>query len=156
MKITSHRPYHPNDRDACLALFDDNCPEYFAAREREDYRTFLENGPMGYQVCLHNDTIVGAWGMAANRARKQGRIQWILLAPGTRGKGIGRMMMSHSIDRARELGLTVIQIAASQKSAPFFQRFGAETFSSTTSGWGPGLDRLDMHITLGRKPEFAA
>ncbi len=36
------RPYQTADREACLGLFDANCPEFFAPNERADYVAFLE------------------------------------------------------------------------------------------------------------------
>lgn len=148
MGITTSRAYDPDDHEACLTLFDQNCPDYFAPSERQDYQTFLENGPLGYRVCLHQNQIVGAWGLAVDRASHQGRLQWILLARRIKGLGVGRDMMSHSLQQARALDLNEIHIAASQKSAPFFSRFGAQPMSTTADGWGPGLDRIDMVIDL--------
>jgi hypothetical protein len=41
-----------------------------------------------------------------------------------------------------------IRIAASHRSAPFFARFGAETVRETPDGWGPGMHRIDMELTV--------
>ena len=35
------RGYRPPDESACLALFDENCPAFFAPNERDDYLVFL-------------------------------------------------------------------------------------------------------------------
>ena len=57
------RSYALQDRDDCLGLFDNNCPEFFAVNEREDYTGFLNSLPSGYEVCILNDVIVGAYGL---------------------------------------------------------------------------------------------
>ena len=44
-------PYADGDREACLALFDANCPTFFAPNERADYAAFLDQCPPDYQVC---------------------------------------------------------------------------------------------------------
>ena len=41
------RAYQPADREACLALFDENCPAFFAPNEREDYEAFLRDLELG-------------------------------------------------------------------------------------------------------------
>ena len=55
------RPYQAADRDACLALFDANCPAFFAPNERGDYAAFLADGG-DYHVALSGGRIVGAEG----------------------------------------------------------------------------------------------
>lgn len=143
------RPYQPPDRAACLALFDGNVPEAFAASERADYTLFLEEAPTGYQVCCLGERIVGAFGLSEAHEERRGRVRWILTDAAQRGRGVGRHMMLAVRAQARRAGLHTVDIAASQKSAPFFARFGAEACGHVPDGWGPGLDRVDMVWQLG-------
>ena len=46
------RSFLAADNGSCLALFDQNCPEYFDPGERADYAAFLESRPAGYELCL--------------------------------------------------------------------------------------------------------
>lgn len=138
------RPYSPADRDACLALFDANCPEFFAANERADYEAFLDAMPDGYEVsALADGAIAGAYGLIA-RAPGVASLNWILVDPRSQRQGTGSAMMRRAAELAATKGVTLITIAASHKSAPFFARFGAVPLQETPDGWGPGMHRIDM------------
>ncbi len=132
-------------RHSCLALFDANCPEFFAPNERSDYETFLNAVPAGYEVCLVGDEIVGAFGLIGSDPGCA-NLNWILLDPKSQGRGIGSAIMKRVVESARAAGIAVIRIAASHKSAPFFARFGAVAVRSTPDGWGPGMHRIDMEL----------
>jgi hypothetical protein len=57
-------------------------------------------------------------------------------------------MMQRVIDLVRAASAPKVNIAASQRSAPFFEKFGATRLSFTRHGWGPGMDRVDMILLL--------
>jgi GNAT superfamily N-acetyltransferase len=141
-------PYAREHRDACLLLFDDNCPEYFAANERADYAAFLDSARDGYRVWLVDDRVVGAFGVMDTGRPGRRQLNWILIARDAHGRGIGREMMAATAQFARAAGAEVVDIAASHKSAPFFARFGASETSSTAHGWGPGMHRVDMEMRV--------
>ena len=136
--------YEPGDYDACLALFDANCPEFFAPDERADYRGFLESSPGWYERSVVAGHLVGAFGLDPAHAA----LRWIMIHPGAQGRGIGYAIMKYVVDSARKRGMSSIAIAASQKSAPFFEKFGAVEHSIQRDGWGPGLDRIDMTLAI--------
>lgn len=141
------RPYRPGDRPACLALFDANCPRFFAANERASYEQFLDEAPAGYEVCLLERQVAGAFGVLS---APQGLcLRWILLAPEAQGKGLGRAIMNRVTEAAGAQQDGALHIAASQESAPFFARFGAREINRTTDGWGPGMHRIDMLLKVG-------
>jgi hypothetical protein len=59
------RSYEITDRADCLRLFDENCPEFFAPNEREDYVAFLAHHSKDYVVASsktrslpHTDSIL--------------------------------------------------------------------------------------------------
>jgi GNAT superfamily N-acetyltransferase len=139
------RPYKANDQSACLALFDANCPEFFDPGERSGYVQFLEAIPEGYEVCLLDGRIVGAYGIRPH-ANDEAVIRWILIAPDAQGRGVGRAMMTRVLQTVRQSGVRRLHMAASHKSAPFFARFGAGATSTTQHGWGPNLHRIDMEL----------
>ena len=56
--------------------------------------------------------------------------------------------MRRVIGRGRQSGATEIGISTSQKTAPFFARFGAVIGKVTEDGWGPGLDRVEMTLPI--------
>jgi len=146
MKI-GFRPYCTADNQACIDMFDANCPEFFAPNERDEYERFLEEAPDGYEVCEVDGRILGAFGLLGDDKNNKG-LNWILLDPQSQGIGIGSKIMERVIHLGRVSETRVVRISASQKSAPFFARFGATAASTTGDGWGPGMDRVDMVLPL--------
>ena len=140
------RAFEPDDAVVCLQLFDANCPDYFAANEREDYREFLARNRVGYQVCELDGEFVGAYGLFDEDGSL--RLNWILIHPRFHGKGIGASIMNRILIEAGRLSIGLVRIAASHKSAPFFAKFGAVRLRVTPDGWGPGMDRVDMELAI--------
>ncbi len=140
--------YQDDYLDDCLRLFDKNCPQFFAANEREDYKDYLQNNTDTYQIKYLDKEIVAAFGLAVDPFRIRGRITWIMVCPDVKGKGIGTEMMEHALRLARKGGVQIIDIAASHLSAPFFEKFGAVTIKTIENGWGDGMHRLDMEMGI--------
>ena len=150
------RPYQPADREACLALFDENCPAFFAPNEREEYDAFLRELELGqgageqygYVVIEQDGVIVGAHGVRPDPATNGCRLTWIMNAIAVQGRGLGKQVMERVVRVARAEGATSVGIAASDRSAPFFARFGASVELVTPDGWGPGMHRVDMRLSV--------
>jgi GNAT superfamily N-acetyltransferase len=139
------RPYQPADRPACLVLFDENCPAYFAPNERDDYAAFLDRRAENYLVCVLADRLVGAYGLyPVNNGGTA--LHWILLSSSVQGLGLGSIIMSRAVEHVRDSGRLPLLISASHKSAPFFARFGAIETSTEPDGWGPGMHRVEMQL----------
>jgi GNAT superfamily N-acetyltransferase len=146
MSLLPHfRPYRASARPACLDLFDANCPAFFDPGERPGYVQFLDGVPEGYEVCLHEQRIVGAYGVRPH-APNEVVIRWMLIAPDVQGMGVGSAMMDRALSGARATGARLVHMAASHKSAPFFARFGARATATIQHGWGPNLHRVDMEL----------
>jgi GNAT superfamily N-acetyltransferase len=137
-------PYDPHHREACLAVFDENCPEFFAVNERTDYAAFLDRAGADYRVCRGDDRVVGAFGLMPAGAADEAHLNWILLSPSAQGAGVGRAIMTEVARQAASVNVERVHIAASHKSAPFFARFGAAEVERAVDGWGPGMHRVDM------------
>lgn len=141
------RPYHPGDQGACLALFDENCPAYFAPNERAGYVRFLGEKSTHYRVCLLGSRVVGAFGVLPDEPEGLA-LRWILLSPRMQGQGLGTRIMAQVLEIARSRGADALYIGASHRSAPFFERFGARETARTPNGWGPEMHRVDMTLAL--------
>lgn len=139
--------YSPDQKAACLALFDANCPEFFAPCERADYEQFLDTNPDQYELCFIAGRVVGAFGLMGDGTCSRS-LNWISLDPSSQGLGIGANIMQRVVDQARATGLEVISIAASHKSESFFAKFGAQELTRTENGWGPGMHRVDMELQV--------
>jgi GNAT superfamily N-acetyltransferase len=142
--VVSFHSYRQEEREACLRLFDDNCPRFFAPNERADYLAFLDRVGGDYRVCKVDTRVVGAFGLVDGRADGEANLNWILLARDAQGMGLGRAVMTEVASQARLRGVTEVLIAASHLSASFFARFGAEERQRIDDGWGPGMHRIDM------------
>jgi GNAT superfamily N-acetyltransferase len=145
------RPYSQDDKEICLSLFDANCPQFFAPNERADYLAFLEEDPSGYELCLVDGEVAGAFGLIGDAGSRR-RLNWIMLDPRFQGAGAGRAIMERVVALASSRGIEAVDIAASHKSASFFARFGAVTLKVTDDGWGPGMHRVDMELSLRPGP----
>lgn len=143
----SFRSFLPSDKEDCLRIFDENCPEYFAINEREDYAEFLDSEPQGYEVCFLNGELVGAYGLSG-KTQAFHSLNWILISPKAQGMKIGHEFMSRAIERAKRLNVPQIKIAASHLSAPFFAKYSAVELNYILDGWDKDMHRIDMELNL--------
>ena len=141
--------YNGSYFEKCLEMFNDNCPEYFAENERNDYIGFLEENPGDYFIGVNENSVVSAFGVIQEDESSRIRFSWILVSPKFKGNGVGMKMMNHAKEIASKNGASAIDIAASHLSAPFFAKFGAKKLNKTLHGWGPGMHRVDMQIICG-------
>ncbi|WEJ98749.1 MAG: GNAT family N-acetyltransferase [Candidatus Sphingomonas phytovorans] len=144
----SIRHYVASDRDRMLAIFDANTPQFFAVNERADFVRYLDGNAGLYAVCEREGSIVAGFAVARGTAGRA-HLNWILVDPAAQGGGIGNAMMGAARTRAADQGATILDIAASQHSAPFFLRHGAHALGRIENGWGPGMHRIDMELSLG-------
>ena len=140
--------YTRSDYDSCLSIFNENCPNFFADCERDDYIHFLKEDSKEYLVGKQNRETVCAFGMKLDPDIKRGRISWIMVSPSSKGIGLGTKMFSLVRETATQQNLLAIDIAASHLSASFFKKFGAETLQEISDGWGTGMHRIDMQLIL--------
>lgn len=140
--------YRDDYRDSCLNLFDENCPDFFAENERADYAEFLAKKPKNYKVGLSKGIVSAAFGLEFELDAGKARITWIMVSNSFKGRGVGVEMMKWARALAYDREASVIDIAASHLSAPFFEKFGAIVTKETHNGWGPEMHRIDMELHL--------
>ncbi len=99
------RPYRSADYQACMAIFDANCPDFFAPNERPGYAAFLDHSDDGYEVCEVNGQIVGAFGLLAEGDEK--RLNWILIDPHKHRLGLGSKIMNRVIQLGHRFCIAV-------------------------------------------------
>lgn len=144
----SFRAYTNKDYKDCLSLFDENCSEFFAPNEKTDFEEFLAETTQGYEVCLLNGQIAGAFGTFA-QGSAVAKIDWILLARQAQGSGIGSVIMDRIITQAKALNCQQLSIATSHKAYRFFENKGAKIVSRKEHGWGPNMHKIDRVLDLG-------
>jgi GNAT superfamily N-acetyltransferase len=131
VRRASIEPYTAAQKDACLAIFDSNVPEYFASSERGELAEFLEAPRGEYFVMtldgdvvgcggagLMEDDLVMTWGMIHAREHRTGLGGQLLAARATRG--------ATRFPSARRVRLTT-----SRAARGFFERFGFVTSGAT-------------------------
>lgn len=142
------RSYHAKDKKACLALFDQNCPAYFAPNERTDFEEYLRDSAADYRIYEQDKQILSAFGLNIDKCRHTASLRWIMVAKNLHSKGMGTRMMQQAIADAKAQGMQTMIISASQHSEPFFTRFGAVRQRFHENGWGPGMHRVEMLLPL--------
>jgi N-acetylglutamate synthase-like GNAT family acetyltransferase len=108
---------------------------------------FLESIPEGYEVCVLDGGIVGAYGLSGKNQQFYD-LNWILISPDNQGMGIGHKFMSRAIHRAEGLNVAQIKIATSHLATAFFAKYGAVEVCYIPDGWGLGMYRVDMELNL--------
>jgi N-acetylglutamate synthase-like GNAT family acetyltransferase len=145
----SPRPFQSSDTEACLALFDQNCPDFFAPNERAEFAEYLQHQGQEYWLYEHEGQVISAFGMHLDETEHSAHINWIMAAKNHHHSGIGKTMMREAILRAENYPtLRIIHISASQHSAPFFACFDAVQKSIQENGWGPRMHRVEMELSL--------
>lgn len=141
------RPYLPDDFNACMVIFDSNCPPYFNPKEREPYIDWLQHRALDgrYFVLEQEGQILacGGWYWEADADRLG--LSWGMVHQDHHKKGLGTQLTSYRV----AAGLAAYPNAAfhlctSQYTEAFYQRMGFVTETVTPDGFAPGLDRYDM------------
>lgn len=146
---TSLRDYSPRDREACLAVFDSNVPNFFVPRERAEFAAFLDDLPGPYFVFENEDGVVAAGGYAVNPASATADLCWDMVRGDLHGSGFGRRLVRARLERIRHEGsIRTVTLCTSQHTRGFYERLGFVTSKFEPDGFFPGLDRYDMSLDL--------
>lgn len=141
------RPYTLADRPACLALFDANTPRFFDPSERAGYDAFLADPAGPYLVGTLADRPVAAGGLVLNPPAAT--LAWGMVHPEHQRHGLGSQLLTARIALARAApGIETLLLDTSQHSRGFYERHGFAATAETPDGYGPGLARIDMTLSL--------
>lgn len=148
MDELTFRPYRADDFTACLALFDGNTPEFFAAYERAEFLAFLrEIGPWPYFVCEVGGQVVACGGFEV--AGSTASLTFGMVDRARQGQGLGQALTRTRLKAIRAApGVERVVIETSQLSAGFYDRLGFRVTEVTENGFAPGLDRWVMVLDL--------
>lgn len=141
------RPYISSGYTDCLALFELNCPEFFAEEEREDYKNFLKSNSSQYFQGFIKSNFVCCFGIT-DHADDACSISWIIVHPSYQKHGCGTAMMSYFLQAAAAMGKRKTLIATSQHAGRFFEKFGAVAKQTIEDGWGKEMHRVDMELAI--------
>lgn len=144
---THIRPYVPGDLQGCLALFDSNVPRFFTEGEKQDFEAFLLGNPHSYVVAERDGQLVacGGWYLRDGEAR----LCWGMVRQDLQGQGVGRLLVEARLQALRAAGeVRAVSITTSQLTEGFYARWGLEVTERETDGLAPGIDRVEMRVTL--------
>ena len=144
------RLYDPSQIEACLNLFDSNCPAFFATEERRDYFDYLSAPPLNYFLGLDGSKVVCAFGYSA-ASEEHPSLNWIMVTPAYQRLGAGSAMMGRYIDYLVTNQKQFGSISTSQHAEPYFQRYGAVRIGYEEHGWGDGMHRVEMLLPVADK-----
>jgi ribosomal protein S18 acetylase RimI-like enzyme len=146
-KIMNIRAYDNADKAACLAIFDSNCPKYFAPHERDEFSEFLDTPTCTYYVLEQDSAILGCGGYWTDGERAV--MCWGMVDNAWHGTGLGKWLLLyrwHIICQAAPTAL--LEINTSQHTFGFFEKLGLEVVKITPNGYGENIDRYDMRLQL--------
>ena len=145
------RDYAATDRDAVLAIFDSNLPNYFAPSDRAWLGETLDepDGPAfvatidavpvafgGYELWEHYNKALLYWGMAARA--------W-------HGSGIGRLLLVERLLHVARFAAPptrYVTVDTSPLVAPFFRHAGFEETAMWPEGYRSGMTMHELRYDL--------
>ncbi|HEX7077760.1 MAG TPA: GNAT family N-acetyltransferase, partial [Candidatus Eisenbacteria bacterium] len=91
----------------------------------------------------------GCGGVMTAREGKTANLVWGMIAPDFQGRGLGRLLTLERLGWVAAMPeVERVVMDTSQKTAGFYMRLGFAVTSKTAGGYGAGLDRIDMELTL--------
>lgn len=145
MTEPTFRPYEKADREACMALFESNCPKYFAPEERADYEDFLDTLNCDYSVLTIGEELVGCGGIHVDAETGQGNLCWGMVDQSRHKSGLGKALLEFRLAAIKaNPAATHVHIDTSQLSGPFFAKYGFKETHKTKDGYGAGIDHVEM------------
>ena len=83
-----------------------------------------------------------------NIERDVASIDWIMVDPSHELMGVGDAMVKRALDLFNKHNVKEIKVATSQHANRFFERYGLVETSTTLHGWGKGMHKIDMVMSL--------
>ena len=146
MFVGEIREYRPDDESVCLDIFDSNRPKYFAGPERDLFAAYLRRMDEPFFVAELVGQVRGCGGFRVDDYGV-GYLAWGMVQANLHRQGMGANLLRWRLERIRQIAHAwCVLIDTSQHTAPFFARFGFETFRAIADGYQPGLDKVFMRL----------
>ena len=144
------RAYTPEDRAACLAIFDSNVPESFTLPERPHFEAFLAALPGPYLIIELDGRIIACGGFAPAERAACADLCWGMVERSAQGSGVGRFLTEARLQRIRqEPAFTEVFLRTSHLTEAFYAKLGFVTERVTRDRIAPGLHECEMGLQLG-------
>ena|SRR6202011_2723837 len=147
--MCSIRDYDHSDYDACLRIFASNAPLFVDSNERTAYARFLSELPCSYLVAELAGSVVGCGGFYFEPDECLASLVWGMIAGDFHGQGIGTFLLQARLARiTADPSVCAVRAKTSQRTAPFFHRFGFRTERIFEHRFGPGLHQHEMYLRM--------
>ncbi len=147
MKEIHYRVFYPQDLDQCLAIFEGNCPEFFAIPEQKQFAQYLGKEKLPYFVLIDPDEKIVACGgfvVESNIAE----LAWGMVERNRHGQGLGTLLFNFRLVEIRKAKAVALKMDTNQHSLGFYLRLGFKIQSKIPNGYAEGLDRFDLLLDL--------
>lgn len=145
------RNYTPSDKNQLLEILRLNTPQYFDPSEEAGFIDYLDNELEDYFVVEMEGVIAGCGGINYEDDYKKAIISWDIIHPNYQGKGIGKKLTQHRINKVKENSKTeLIIVRTSQLTDKFYQKMGFELEKVVKDYWAKGFDLYQMKIEIGK------
>lgn len=147
--------YTPNDRAACLRIFDSNVPHFFASNERGRFIAFLEALPWPFWVARIQtiDTVVGCGGVSLANEGQAVWLRWGMVESGHHRQGFGRQLLEARLDWITvQPQVEIVRVATTAEPSGFFLRMGFKLIEVVEDEYGLGIDRYDLVLPMVSAP----
>lgn len=151
-----HRPYRAADRTDCIKIFGTNVPRFFHEDERQDFARFLDTEARHYLVVLEGELIVGCGGFSLGDEGRTASLCWGMVRQDCHGQRIGERLLLARLEAVAGTTATSVRLSTSQHTAGFYQRYGFVAKSIQPDGFAPGLDAVEMRLSLPARPPMPA
>ena len=143
------RLYKTTDKKHLVELIRINTPNYFAPSEEKDFIEYLDHLLEDYFVFEEDEKIVGCGGINYFLENNSARISWDMIHPDFHGKGIGKKLTHHRINKIKENpNINLIVVRTSQLANKFYGKMGFELKRVEKDFWAEGLDLYLMEINI--------
>jgi len=116
--MTEIRRFEPDDLD----FADSQKSREGWAASRDQFKLYLEHDPDGCFVAMAGDQPVGM--LTTTCFGPSGWIGNLIVEPDHRGRGIGRALMQHGLDRLRGRGATTVRLEGDPPGIPLYRKLG--------------------------------
>ena len=129
-------------------------PQFFVPQERAEFTEFLENALSScdlYLVLTQAGRVLACGGLFSDPVTGSAGLAWGMVDRSQHGQGLGTRLTVARLDAARAMpGIQRVTLATSQHTVGFYRGFGFTLQATIPDGFGPGLDRCDMVLDLGK------
>jgi N-acetylglutamate synthase-like GNAT family acetyltransferase len=142
------RPARPGDAEALSRLAADSEARWgfsdaFLDRFREAYRItpdYLARNPTF--VAEEDGELAGFYALVPGGGAWE--LEFLYVAPGRMGAGLGARLWRHMVDACREQGVREVRLVCGPEPLPFYLRMGAKVVGETRSKLDPGRRILEL------------